>query len=110
MGTSIIEERPTKRPRPAGANDDGRARARAGRLREFLDRRLRNSAVLFCVLPVGTAFGRWISKISALPQLRRLAVGEVPWAPLQTPLSESTVTLISTGGVHLHTDRPFNLN
>jgi D-proline reductase (dithiol) PrdB len=81
-----------------------------GRLREFLSERVFNSAVLFGVIPVGTAFGRWISKVIALPQLRRLAVGEVPWTPLRRPLSESTVTLISTGGVHLRSDPPFNLN
>ena len=30
--------------------------------------------------------------------------------PPRKALSESTVVLISTGGVHLHSDRPFNLN
>ncbi|HEX9423865.1 MAG TPA: glycine/sarcosine/betaine reductase selenoprotein B family protein [Pyrinomonadaceae bacterium] len=59
---------------------------------------------------MGTAFGHWISKIIALPQLRKLAVGEIPWAPLRKPLSESSVVLLSTGGVHLQSDRPFNLN
>ena len=110
MDTSTIEDRPTKRQAPAGAHDDGRGRAGASRLKEFFDRGLVNSALLFGVVPVGTAFGRWISKIIALPQLRRLAVGEVHWAPLRKPLSESTVALVSTGGVHLRTDRPFNLN
>ena len=69
-----------------------------------------NSALLFGVIPVGTAFGRWISKLIALPQLRKLAVGPVPWRPLRKPLYESTVALVSTGGVHLRSDRPFNLN
>jgi D-proline reductase (dithiol) PrdB len=81
-----------------------------GWLKEFLDRRLFNSATLFGVIPVGTAFGHWISKIIALPQLKRLAVGEIPWTPLRKTLSDSTVVLISTGGVHLQTDRPFNVN
>lgn len=85
-------------------------RRRVGQLREFFGDRIFNSAVLFGVVPVGTAFGRWISRIIALPQLRRLAVGEIPWAPLRKPLSESTVALISTGGVHLRTDHPFHLN
>ncbi len=79
-------------------------------LKEFFDRRIFNSAVLFGVVPVGTAFGHWISKLIALPQLRRLVVGEVPWTPLRKPLSDNTVVLISTGGVHLRSDRPFNLN
>jgi len=71
---------------------------------------LRGSAVLVGLIPIGTAFGHWISKLIALPQLRRLAVGEIPWATLRKPLSESTVALISTGGVHLRSDRPFNVN
>src|SRR5213593_2119103 len=78
--------------------------------RHMRTRGLFNSATLFGVVPVGTAFGHWISKLIALPQLRRLAVGEVPWTPLRKPLSDSTVVLISTGGVHLRSDRPFNLN
>jgi D-proline reductase (dithiol) PrdB len=81
-----------------------------GWLKEFFARRIFNSAVLFGVVPVGTAFGHWISKLLALPQLRKLAVGEVPWTPLRKSLSDSTVVLISTGGVHLRSDRPFNLN
>lgn len=40
-----------------------------------------------------------------MPQLRRLAVGEGPWTPLRKSLSDSTVVLISTGGVHLRSDR-----
>jgi len=79
-------------------------------LKAFFDRRIFNSAVLFGVVPVGTAFGHWISKLIALPQLRRLVVGEVPWTPLRKPLSDNSVVLISTGGVHLRSDRPFNLN
>src|SRR5213593_2318704 len=78
--------------------------------RHMRTRGLFNSATLFGVVPVGTAFGHWISKLIALPQLRRLAVGEVPWAPLRKPLADSTVALVSTGGVHLHSDRPFNVN
>lgn len=80
------------------------------RLREFYEHRIRNSAVLFGVLPIGTAFGRWISKAIALPQLRKLGAGEIPWTPLRKAISECTVALVSTGGVHLHSDRPFNLN
>lgn len=81
-----------------------------GRLRGFFARRLFNSAVLFGVVPVGTAFGRWVSKMIALPQLRALVSGEVPWTPLRRSLSDTTVVLISTGGVHLRSDQPFNLN
>jgi D-proline reductase (dithiol) PrdB len=87
-------------PAPAGAE----------RLREFLSDRVYNSAVLAGVIPVGTRIGSWLGRMIALPQLRRLATGKIPWAPLRKPLSESTVVLISSGGVHLHRDRPFNIN
>src|SRR5262249_32625277 len=46
----------------------------------------------------------------ALPQLRRLAAGGISWTPLRKSLSDSAVALVSTGGVHLRGDRPFNLN
>jgi hypothetical protein len=85
-------------------------RVPADRLREVFPEKLGDSALLFGVFPVGTAFGRWISKVIALPQLRKLTAGKIPWTPLRKPLAESTVALISTGGVHLRSDHPFNLN
>jgi D-proline reductase (dithiol) PrdB len=88
---------------PARARDHGPVRTRIGWLREAWARWISNNAR-------GTAFGHWASKTIALPQLRKLAVGEVPWTPLRKSLSDSTVALISTGGVHLRSDRPFNLN
>jgi D-proline reductase (dithiol) PrdB len=33
---------------------------------------------------------------------------EIPWTPLSRPLSDSTVALISTGGIALKTDLPFD--
>jgi D-proline reductase (dithiol) PrdB len=33
---------------------------------------------------------------------------EIPWTPLSKPLAECTVALISTGGIALKTDRPFD--
>ena len=83
--------------------DDGPVRTRAGRLNELLARWIGNSAR-------GEAFGRWVSRTIALPQLKRLANDKVPWTPLRKPLSDSTVVLITTGGVHLRSDRPFKLN
>lgn len=53
--------------------------------------------------------GSAVSKTFTLPQLNRLAAHDIPWSQLGKPISESTVVLISTGGVHLQTDRPFNL-
>jgi D-proline reductase (dithiol) PrdB len=85
------------------SQNDGPARTRAGRLNELWARWLSNSAL-------GAVVGHWASKTIALPQLRRLAGAEVPWVPLRKSLSDSIVVLISTGGVHLRSDRPFNLN
>lgn len=51
-----------------------------------------------------------MSRTISLPQLRRLVGAEIPWTPLRNPLAESTVALISTGGVHLRRDPPFHLN
>jgi D-proline reductase (dithiol) PrdB len=59
---------------------------------------------------LGSAIGHLASKAIAFPQLKRLAAGSIPWAPMRKPLSDSTVVLISTGGVHLRSDRPFKLN
>ncbi len=72
--------------------------------------RFRNSAVLLGIVPVGSAVGRWISKLVALPQLRSLVQGTIPWVPLSKPLRECKVVLISTGGVHLRHDRPFHVD
>lgn len=33
---------------------------------------------------------------------------EIPWAPLSKPLSDCTVALISTGGIALKSDKPFD--
>jgi D-proline reductase (dithiol) PrdB len=82
---------------------DGPVRTRAGLLNEALAHWISNGAR-------GHAFGEWLSKTIALPQLRRLTDGPIPWAPLHRPLSACTVALISTGGVHLKGDPPFNLN
>lgn len=90
-------------PESAKASDHGPVRTRIGWLKEAWAHWISNSAR-------GTALGHWASKTIALPQLRRLATGGIPWTPLRKSLSDSTVVLISTGGVHLRSDRPFNLN
>jgi D-proline reductase (dithiol) PrdB len=58
----------------------------------------------------GQAFGHLLSRVIALPQLRRLAASEIPWTPLVRPLSAATVAIVTTSGVHLRRDRPFRLN
>ena len=57
----------------------------------------------------GQALGHWLSRTIALPQLRRLTSDAIPWSPLQRPLREATVALVTTSGVHLRDDRPFKL-
>ncbi len=57
----------------------------------------------------GQAVGSWLSRTISLPQLRRLTSDVIPWSPLQRPAQEATVALVTTSGVHLRTDRPFNL-
>src|SRR4051794_5152453 len=96
--------------KPLLARDDGSNKVPGGWLKQFWEERVHNSAVLFGLVPVGTAVGSWISELVALPQLRKLAVGEIPWTPLNKPLAECTVVLVSTGGVHLHHDRPFKVD
>lgn len=85
------------------AGHDGPARTRAGRLNELLARWISNSAR-------GEAFGRWVSKAIALPQLKRLVTEPTPWTPLRKDLTDATVVLVSTAGVHLRSDQPFHLN
>jgi D-proline reductase (dithiol) PrdB len=82
---------------------DSPLRTRAGRLNESFAHWISNSAR-------GGAFGQWLSRTIAIPQLRQLVDGQIPWKSLRKPLSESSVVLISTGGVHLRSDHPFNLN
>lgn len=57
------------------------------------------------------AFTRW-------PVLGRLwsklapitTSADVPWTPMSKPLTASRVSLITTGGLHLKTDQPFNMD
>ncbi len=103
MSTATTETRSTRRGKTSRTRDRGPVRTRIGWLKESWARFITNSAL-------GTAIGRLASKTIALTQLKRLAVGEIPWTPLRKSLSDSTVVLISTGGVHLGSDRPFNPN
>ena len=58
----------------------------------------------------GQAFGHRVSKTVALPQLKRLSAGEIPWTPPRRPMAEATVAIVTTSGVHLRRDKPFNLS
>lgn len=81
----------------------GPARTHAGRLNELWARWFSNTEL-------GGRFARWLSRSIALPQLRRLTDENIPWTPLRKPLSECKVVLLTTGGVHMRRDKPFNLN
>jgi D-proline reductase (dithiol) PrdB len=58
----------------------------------------------------GQAFGRWLSKLIALPQLGRLSASSIPWTPLSCPIARAKVAIVTTSGVHLTADKPFLLN
>ncbi len=46
---------------------------------------------------------RWANNFNALES------DTIPWTPLKQPLSQCKVALLTTGGVHLKTDPPFNM-
>ncbi|GAC1366749.1 MAG: glycine/sarcosine/betaine reductase selenoprotein B family protein [Ktedonobacteraceae bacterium] len=59
----------------------------------------------------GERLARWMGKVPGKWQLR-WKVGtptEIPWTPLKQPLAKAKVALITTGGVHLCSDKPFVL-
>ena len=49
--------------------------------------------------------GRLWSKVSPIA-----TSADVPWAPMSRPLTACRLCLITTGGLHLKTDQPFNMN
>jgi hypothetical protein len=53
-------------------------------------------------------FIRGVSKTLIRSWIKLESPREIPWTSLSKPLSESTVALISTGGIALKTDRPFD--
>jgi len=60
----------------------------------------------------GERFARWLGKVLVNLQLRLLKLrfeGNIPWTPLKRPLAEATVAIVSTAGIHLCSDTPFNL-
>jgi D-proline reductase (dithiol) PrdB len=49
--------------------------------------------------------GRLWSKVSSIARST-----DVPWTPIAKPLTACRFTLITTGGLHLRTDQPFNMD
>lgn len=59
----------------------------------------------------GQRIAYWIGKTAGGIQLRLKIKGThaIPWTPLNKPVAGATVALVTTGGVHLCTDQPFNI-
>ena len=59
------------------------------------------------------AYGAWCERIIRPQPDGHAAVitkaSPLNWTPLQKPLSESTVALVSTGGIHLRSQQPFDV-
>jgi len=52
------------------------------------------------------SLGAWIGKdIPAEP-----FSGDIPWTPLKKPVRETTFTLMTSAGISLTTDRPFDVD
>ncbi len=61
---------------------------------------------------LGQRVAYWIGRTAGGIQLHLKIKGEadIPWMPLKKPLAQAIVALVTTGGVHLCTDQPFNLS
>src|SRR5207249_11100089 len=60
----------------------------------------------------GERLAYWLGKVLGGLQLRLEKINpssDIPWTPLKRPLSEATVAIVSTAGVHLCSDTQFNL-
>ena len=60
----------------------------------------------------GQRFAYWLGKtLGGLEfRLKRVPTSQdIPWVPLRRPLAEATVALVTTGGVHPCSEKPFNL-
>lgn len=60
---------------------------------------------------------RWLATLyGRFPILSRLSVGrwsaesdELPWSPARIPLAEASIALVTSAGVHLKRDQPFEM-
>ncbi len=68
---------------------------------------LRNEATVL----LAKAFTRWPVLGRLWSKMAPMATStDVPWAPMSKPLAACRVCLITTGGLHLKTDQPFNMD
>jgi len=61
------------------------------------------------------ALARVFTRVTLLGRLwaRTAPIAEssgVPWTPMRKPLPESRICLVTTGGLHLNSDPPFNMD
>ena len=60
----------------------------------------------------GERFARWLGAVLGGLQFRLEHIrpsSDIPWTPLRRPLAQATVAIVSTAGVHLCSDPPFEL-
>ena len=60
----------------------------------------------------GQRFAYWLGRTLGGLEYRFKRVPtsqDIPWVPLRRPLAEATVAMVTTGGVHLCSEEPFNL-
>lgn len=60
----------------------------------------------------GRRFAYWLGRtLGGLEyRLKRVPTSEdIPWTALKRPITEATIALVSTGGVHLCSEKPFDL-
>ena len=60
----------------------------------------------------GQRFAYWLGRtLGGLEyRLKRVPTSDdIPWTPLKRPLTEATIALVTTGGVHLCSEKPFDL-
>jgi D-proline reductase (dithiol) PrdB len=83
---------------------DPRITPAASRLRDWGARQANDK-------PWAEKVARWIGAVPGVIQLRSKVgkLGTIPWTPMKRSLAEATVALITTGGVHLCSDKPFIL-
>jgi hypothetical protein len=53
--------------------------------------------------------GGVVNKVAAAAMTPRID-GEIPWAPLPVPLDQATISMVSTAGLYVDGDQPFDID
>lgn len=67
-------------------------------------KRLKNRLVARVLTRFPGLFERSVEKVEGAVE-----AGEVPWTPLDKPLAECTLAVVTTAGVHLRSQEPFDM-